>query len=170
MFFRWLTAKDSHHTDTIITSNLFHVQEPSRLVNKNKLFAKSTLKIFNFRKSGNLPYTEHTWKIYVTDIFDMENDKTENNCNILQLVFDPQNKGKGRAIGDIDVRLGALKVSKNLQATRSRQLFRDEQLVLLPTDLNGPTRKLYLVVFDPAYPDTFLGCAKIRHLKPRTVK
>lgn len=106
----------------------------------------------------------------MTDIFDIESEKTEANCNTLQLVFDPQDKGKGKSIGDIDGRVGKLKVTTNYLQKPMKQLFRDEDLVLLPSDLNGPSRKLYIVIFDPNHPDSFIGCAKIRHLKPKTVK
>lgn len=56
-----------------------------------------------------IPHTEHLWKIYVTDILDSNEDSSD--CNILQLVFDPDNAGKGKAIGDIDARLGKIKIA-----------------------------------------------------------
>uniref|UniRef100_A0A182R615 Superoxide dismutase copper/zinc binding domain-containing protein n=1 Tax=Anopheles funestus TaxID=62324 RepID=A0A182R615_ANOFN len=151
IYFRWLAAKESNHSDTLIHSNLFHTRDQSR-------------------KMGNPAYTEHMWKIYVTDIFESEAQNAEENCNKLQLVFDPQNRGAGNAIGDIDGRVGALRITTNARQIQYPQLFHDHQLVLLPSDLYGPSRKLYVVVFDPNHPDTFLACAKIRHQKPRTAR
>ncbi|XP_062551258.1 uncharacterized protein LOC134216338 [Armigeres subalbatus] len=149
IYFRWLAAKETHHSDTLIYSNLFHIREQSRKLN-------------------NPPFTEHSWKIYVTDI--LENDNAEENCNKLQLVFDPQVQGAGKAIGDIDVRLGNLKITTNSQKSKIPQLFNDRDLVLLPSDLYGPSRKLYVVIFDPVHPDTFLACSKIRHLKAKSAR
>ncbi|XP_053680518.1 uncharacterized protein LOC128731419 [Anopheles nili] len=151
VYFRWLAAKESNHSDTLIHANLFHVREQSR-------------------KMGNPSYTEHMWKIYVTDIFESDAQNAEENCNKLQLVFDPQNRGAGSAIGDIDGRVGALRISTYAKQAQYPQLFNDRELVLLPSDLYGPSRKLYVVVFDPSHPDTFLACAKIRHQKAKTAR
>ncbi|XP_055586324.1 uncharacterized protein LOC129738996 [Uranotaenia lowii] len=151
IYFRWLAAKESHHSDTLIYSNLVHLREQSRKLNSPE-------------------FTEHAWKIYVTDIFENDADNAEANCNKLQLVFDPQVRGSGKAIGDIDARIGSLKITTNSKKQRSPQLFNDKDLVLLPSDLYGPSRKLYVVIFDPVHPDTFLACAKIRHLKPKSAR
>lgn len=116
------------------------------------------------------PTTNHTWKIYVTDIFDKNTRESENDCNVLQLVFDPQNLGAGKAIGDIDLRIGKIPVATNVRDRDARELFRDDGLVLLPIDLTGPHRQLYVVVFDNLHPEDFLACAKIRHVQPKVVK
>lgn len=110
----------------------------------------------------------HSWKIYTTDIFDQTADRIEENCNVLQVVYDPQNYGKGNSIGDIDKRVGKLNISEDIQKLSIRQLFRDEQLHLMPADLNGPSRKLYVVIID--HNNDFLACAKIRELETRVVK
>ena len=115
-------------------------------------------------------FTEHSWKIYVTDIFDTDHSRPEDNCDYLQLVFDPQNRGKGNAIGDIDLRRGKIRVAVDSKIQESKLLYRDDQLVLLPSDLAGPQRRLYLVIFDPARPHDFLACAKIRHVQEKVVK
>lgn len=47
-------------------------------------------------------------------------------------------------------------------------MFHDNQLHLLPADLNGPSRKLYVVIID--HKNDFLACAKIRQLETRIVK
>uniref|UniRef100_A0A182IXP5 Superoxide dismutase copper/zinc binding domain-containing protein n=1 Tax=Anopheles atroparvus TaxID=41427 RepID=A0A182IXP5_ANOAO len=151
IYFRWLAAKETNHSDTLIHANLYHTREQSR-------------------KMGNPAYTDHVWKIYVTDIFESDAQNAEENCNKLQLVFDPQNRGAGSAIGDIDGRVGPLRISTDSRSNKYPQLFNDRQLVLLPSDLYGPSRKLYVVVFDPNHPDTFLACAKIRHQKPRVAR
>lgn len=148
IYFRWLAAKETDHHDTLIYTNLYNLQEAQESV----------------------PYTNHSWKIYVTDIFDADNERSENNCNILQLVFDQQNLGNGKAIGDIDLRLGSIKIATNGQKQMIRQIYHDQELVLLPSDLNGPQRQLYVVVFDNLHTENFLGCAKIRHVRPRMIK
>lgn len=112
--------------------------------------------------------SSHSWKIYTTDIFDQTTDRIEENCNVLQVVYDPQNYGKGHSIGDIDKRVGKLNISEDIHKLSIRQLFRDDQLHLLPADLNGPSRKLYVVVVD--HKDDFLACAKIRQLEAKVVK
>ncbi|GAB0087396.1 uncharacterized protein DMENIID0001_016930 [Sergentomyia squamirostris] len=151
VYFRWLAAKETDHADTLIYSNLYHVRELSR-------------------KTGNAPFTQHIWKIYVTDILNSDNERLDENCNILQLVFDPGNRGDGKSIGDIDSRLGMLKIATNPHVQELRILFRDDSLVLLPSDITGPQRQLYLVLFDSNNPENFLACAKIRHVKPRKLK
>ncbi|XP_056632651.1 uncharacterized protein LOC130442509 [Diorhabda sublineata] len=146
VYFRWFSTKDNH-TDMLITTDLYHVR------NKE-----------NFSKS--LEYTEHSWKIYVTDILDSEETRHVDNCNILQLVFDPDNKEKGKALGDIDKRLGKVKVSTDYSRYKYKTLFRDTKLLLLPSDLTGPQRRLYLVLFESKHQDVFLGCAKINYNSP----
>ncbi|XP_057663655.1 uncharacterized protein LOC130898401 [Diorhabda carinulata] len=147
VYFRWFSTKDNH-TDMLITTDLYHVR------NKE-----------NFSKS--LEYTEHSWKIYVTDILDSEETRHVDNCNILQLVFDPDNKEKGKALGDIDKRLGKVKVSTDYSRYKYKTLFRDTELLLLPSDLTGPQRRLYLVLFESKHQDVFLGCAKINYNSPK---
>lgn len=150
IYFRWLVAKESDHRDTLIYTNLYHTQNSS---------TKSEFKRF----------TSHAWKIYVTDIFEKNDERPENNCNILQLVFNPQNAESGQSIGDIDSRLGKINVAAK-QNVENRELFRDESLVLLPSDLTGPQRQLYIVIFDPLHANNFLACAKIRHIRPRMTR
>jgi hypothetical protein len=86
----------------------------------------------------------------------------------LQTIYDPQNYGSGNSIGDIDLRVGKLNISEDIQKTNVRQLFRDEKLQLLPSDLNGPSRKLYVVIID--HKNEFLACAKIRQLETKVLK
>ncbi|XP_031842214.1 uncharacterized protein Rsod isoform X2 [Nomia melanderi] len=147
VWFRWLGghARDNT-TDTIIYADLYHV-------NKQKL--------------QSVDYTEHYWKIYVTDIFDLGKDKSS--CNILQTVFDPDNAGNGKAIGDIDMRLGKIKVATN-HHKRYKTLYRDSELSLLPADLLGPHRLIYLVIFHPTHDDSFLVCTKINRWKTISTK
>lgn len=151
IFFRWLAAKETDHHDTLIYANLFHVR------NLTENMAK-------------IPFSKHYWKIYVTDIFDKDTDRSESNCDVLQLVFDPTNVGNGKSIGDIDGRLGQIKVSTDAQKYDVRELYHDDELVLLPSDLTGPHRQLFVVLYDSDHPKKFFACAKIRHIRPRTVK
>ncbi|KAL6264113.1 hypothetical protein P5V15_004191 [Pogonomyrmex californicus] len=141
VLFRWLGGQVGNDTDTIIHTNLYHVHK---------------------QKLQSLKYTEHHWKIYVTDI--LETGKDKNNCNILQNVFDPNNSGDEKSIGDIDVRLGKVKVAIDTKE-KYKTFYRDPELSLLPTDLLGPHRHLYLVIFHPVHEDSFLACAKINHRK-----
>lgn len=150
MWFRWLAAADGDARDTIIHTDLWHIG------------AEAT--------AAHAPFTNHSWKLYVTDIFDTDAERAEANCNVLQLVFDQQNRGAGRAIGDIDARLGSLQVATRHERQRAPQLFHDPTLELLPSDLSGPQRQLYVVVFDNRHPDVFAACARIRHIQPRAVR
>lgn len=151
VFFRWLTTKQSDHSDTLIFSDLFHVQDSQ--MNK-----------------GTDPFSKHSWKIYATDILDSTDDKNEEDCDTLQIVFDPQNRGNGESIGDIDRRLGPIRVATDVRKYASPILYRDPELMLFPYDFMGPQRRLHLVIFDPTHPGKFLTCAKIRHLQPRVIK
>lgn len=146
IYFRWLSAKRSDHSDTLIHSNLYH----------------------NQKIPDDTYHTSHSWKLYITDIFDDKSDRPEENCNVLQLVFDPQNLANGKSIGDIDSRLGNINIATKMRSVR--QIFQDDLLKLLPNDLTGPQRQLYVVIFDSVHTENFLGCAKIRHVRSRMVK
>lgn len=146
VYFRWFSTKDNH-SDMLITTDLYHIR------NKENI-------------SRSLKSTEHSWKIYVTDILESEETRHADNCNILQLVFDPDAKGDGKAIGDVDARLGKVKVSTDYNSYKFKTLYRDEELILLPSDLTGPQRRLYLVLFETKHEDVFLGCAKIQYDNP----
>ncbi|XP_012281553.1 uncharacterized protein LOC105700357 [Orussus abietinus] len=149
VWFRWLGGQAGDNTsDTIIYANLHHVSN---------------------RGLKGADFTEHHWKIYVTDIFDMGKEKGDDNCNVLQTVFDPDNAGSSKSIGDIDSRLGKIKVAVDSRKS-SKKLYRDPELSLLPADLLGPHRLLYLVVFHPTHDDSFLACARIKHHRPIIAK
>lgn len=134
----------------LISTDLYHARDIEKHEQKTKL-------------------TEHYWKIFVTDILDSDNEG-ENNCNILQLVFNPHSKGEGKAMGDIDRRIGKVKISTDYIRQKYKNFYRDEELILLPSDLTGPQRRLYLVVFETKHSDTFLACAKIRYVHPKNAK
>ena len=142
--------------------------------------------------STAVDFTEHQWKIYVTDIFDpgkgilkINIDKMhqykflsnelffpfidKSNCNILQTVFDPDNAGTDKSIGDVDMRLGKIKVATN-PTKNTKTFYRDPGLDLLPTDVIGSHRLLYLVLFHTNHSDAFLACAKIKHRRPVLAK
>lgn len=143
IYFRWFATKDNQ-SEMLITTDLFHVH------NKE-----------NFTK--NSKFTEHKWKLYVTDILESDNERHKDNCDILQLVFDPDDKGDGKGYGDIDVRLGKIKVSTDYNKYKFKTLYKEEQLILLPSDITGPQRRLYVVLFESKHEDVFLGCSKIRY-------
>lgn len=84
-------------------------------------------------------------------------------------MFDPNNAGLGKSIGDVDARLGKLRVVGD-SSKRFKTFYRDPELSLLPADLLGPHRLLYLVIFHSIREDSFLACAKINHRKPIIAK
>ncbi|KAF5278486.1 hypothetical protein FQA39_LY05975 [Lamprigera yunnana] len=150
VYFKWFSTKDNHQ-EMLVTTDLYRVSKTNHV-------------------SPQLEFTEHPWKIYVTDILDHDEDRIESSCNILQLIFDPYNKGEGSATGDIDLRVGKIKISSNYRRNQYKTLFRDEELILLPSDLTGPQRRLYLVIFDHKHQESFLTCAKIRYETPTAAK
>lgn len=64
VLFRWLGSQTGNDTDTIIHTNLHHIHK---------------------QKLQSLNYTEHYWKIYVTDI--LETGKGIRNCKISYLIL-----------------------------------------------------------------------------------
>lgn len=148
--FRWLASKSSPHAETLIYANLQH-----------------TIKTAQRKSSSDL--IQHPWKIYATDI--VENTRrADHDCNSLQIVFDPQNGEPGKTIGDLDSRLGPIPV--NAYETNSMRSFlkRDETLVLLPSDITGLKRRLYIVIFDAVKTDDIVACAEVRHIRMKVVK
>ncbi|XP_034664777.1 uncharacterized protein LOC117899105 isoform X1 [Drosophila subobscura] len=152
--FRWLAPAEGANGDTLIYSDLYHIKEQP----------------VDLEGSDKRSFTQHHWKIFVTDIFRHDHHRTEDNCNFLELVFDPQGSGPGQGIGDLDMRLGRIAVANNALKIPKRSSFRDAQLALLPSDLTIPHRTLYLVIFDNQHPDTYLACTKIRHVQPLIYK
>lgn len=153
VYFRWLVSKKTDHKDTLIYSNLQHTvktaQRKSVVIDGNQI--------------------EHKWKIFATDIVE-NSHRAEDDCNSLQLVFDPQNSGPGQSLGDLDNRLGKIRINVYDSEKRSDFLVHDDKLVLLPSDLTGPQRRLYVVIFDSMKPDNIIGCAEIRHIRSKVLK
>lgn len=148
--FRWLVSKSSEHAETLLYAKLRHTKE-----------------VAVQRGSSDLSF--HRWKIYATDI--VENTRrTEGDCNSLQLVFDLHQDEPGKTIGDLDNRLGPMPIITQKSKSSRSFLKRDEKLVLLPTDITGLKRRLYVVIFDTAKPDDIMACAEIRHIQPRHLK
>ncbi|KAF4521582.1 hypothetical protein B566_EDAN001302 [Ephemera danica] len=144
VLFRWFGAADG--IDAIIFSNLLPVTEKSNDVNL------------------------HNWKIYVTDVLESEADKARDDCNALQLVFDPHNRGasslcspqnplKCRA-GDLDLRLGQLR-------SGGRHFVRDLWLPELSQSSADSPRSLYLAIFDPVNDKNILSCSRMRRIEPK---
>lgn len=148
VYFRWLASTYTDHSDTMIYSDLFHIQ----------------------KLPVNVSSTEHHWKIYVTDILKNDHHRHEENCNFLQQLFDPDSQGEGQSIGDLDVRLGKIPLATNALKERSRMVYRDSKLVLQPSDLSIPHRTLYLVLFDHWHTQNFLACAQIKQIPPLLYK
>ncbi|XP_023244895.1 uncharacterized protein LOC106647898 [Copidosoma floridanum] len=114
------------------------------------------------------PYTtEHHWKFYVTDILDSSKERAS--CNILQTVFDPDDAGPEKSIGDVDSRLGKIRVASRT-SPGFKSAFRDPELALLSADLLSPHRALYIVIFHPIHEDLFLACAKLKPRRPLVAK
>ncbi|XP_011497265.1 PREDICTED: uncharacterized protein LOC105361711 [Ceratosolen solmsi marchali] len=146
VWLRWIGIESAKYTmDTIIYTYLLYL---------------------NDKKSQDAYLTEHRWKIYATDIFDSGKERIS--CNSLQTVFDPDNAGFGKSIGDIDTRLGKLNISSR-SSMIFRSSYRDPELVLRSVDLES-SRILYLVIFHPTHEDLFLACAKIKLRKSIIVK
>ncbi|XP_022918484.2 uncharacterized protein [Onthophagus taurus] len=137
--------------------------------NKEMLISTDLYRVGDVEKIGKIDVTEHNWKIFVTDILEGHKGRSEENCNMLQLIFDPDNSGNNQTMGDIDLRVGKVKVSGD-KKKRYKTLFRDETLTLLPNDLTGVRRRLYLVIFRNKHPDSFLACAKIQYEHPINAK
>lgn len=74
-----------------------------------------------------------------------------------------------KSIGDIDVRLGKIKIAKDI-FKRKKTFYRDSKLDLLPNYFIGSHRLLYLVIFQSTHSDSFLACAKIQYRKPIVAK
>lgn len=97
-------------------------------------------------------------------------DKSRDNCNFLQIVFNPSDSAS--PAGDLTLRLGKLTVAQTTSrfSKSSRSMFRDPGLSVIPADLLGGRRSLYLVLFDDRHDDSFLACAKIRFHRTVVVK
>lgn len=144
VYFRWAGSHRSNVTDNVIFTNLVHVT--------------------------NRTSSKHRWMIYVTDILDSEADKSRDNCNFLQIVFNPTDSSA--PAGDLSSRLGKVTVVQTTSrySKSQRSMFRDLGLSVIPADLLGGRRSLYLVLFDDRHDDSFLACAKIRYHRSVVVK
>lgn len=146
--FRWISAKEYGESDSYIQADLYHTKAVADKVD----------------------FTEHKWKLFVTDIFDADKGSHEDNCNVLQLVFDPENSGPGKSVGDLDSRLGLIKVATDANVKKTRKLYKDDVINLLKSDMEVTKRSLYVVIYDNRHPDSFLACAKLRPMKPKSSK
>ncbi|CAG4945254.1 unnamed protein product [Parnassius apollo] len=146
--FRWLYARDFDESDAYLLTDLYHTKAVPEKVD----------------------YTEHKWKLFVTDIFDSDKGNHEDNCNVLQAVFDPENNGDGMSVGDLDVRLGLVKVASDPNVQRLRTVYKNDVLGTLRSDMEVTTRSLYVVIYDTRHSDSFLACAKLRPMQPKSAK
>jgi hypothetical protein len=88
-------------------------------------------------------------------------------------VFDPVfSPTPGQAVGDLDSRIGKVKVAGNprIQESSVTRVYHDSGLTSVSVDLLSGQRSLYLVIFDARHHDSFLACAKIREIHPVIVK
>ncbi|CAH0597827.1 unnamed protein product [Chrysodeixis includens] len=148
LHFRWLSARESDESDSYIQADLYHTKAVSEKVE----------------------FTDHKWKLFVTDIFDADKGNYEDNCNVLQLVFDPENSGDGMSVGDLDSRLGLIKVAADANVRKTKTLFKDEVINVLRSDMEVTRRSLYVVIYDNRHSDSFLACAKLRAMQPKSTK
>ncbi|XP_028170007.1 uncharacterized protein LOC114359719 isoform X1 [Ostrinia furnacalis] len=148
LHFRWLSAREFDESDSYVQADLYHTKAVT----------------------DKMDYTEHKWKLFVTDIFDSDKGNHEDNCNVLQLVFDPENSGDGMSVGDLDSRLGLVKVATDAKKKKLKYLYKDEVLNILRSDMEVTKRSLYVVIFDNRHSDSFLACAKLRVMEPKSTK
>ncbi|KAJ0170967.1 hypothetical protein K1T71_013739 [Dendrolimus kikuchii] len=146
--FRWISAKEYDESDSYIQADLYHTKAVAEKVD----------------------FTQHKWKLFVTDIFDSDKGGHEDNCNVLQLVFDPDNSGDGMSVGDLDSRLGLIKVATDANVRKTRRLYKDEVINVLRSDMEVTRRSLYVVIYDNRHADSFLACAKLRPMQPKSTK
>ncbi|XP_049880527.1 uncharacterized protein LOC126376997 isoform X2 [Pectinophora gossypiella] len=146
--FRWIYAQEFEEQDSYIHADLYHTKAVAEKVE----------------------FTEHKWKLFVTDIFDSDKGHHEDNCNVLQLVFDPENAGDGMSVGDLDSRLGMVKVATDANRKKVRTLYKDEVINLLRNDMEVTKRNLYVVIYDNRHSESFLACAKLRPMQPKSAK
>lgn len=146
--FRWLHSQVFDLADSYILADLYH----TKVVNKKVAF------------------TQHKWKLFVTDIYDADRGNHEDNCDVLQIVFDPENSGDGLSVGDLDNRFGLIKVASEGSTKKFKTLYKNEVLHELKADMEVTKRSLYVVVYDDRYEGSFLGCAKLRTVHPKVTK
>lgn len=63
-----------------------------------------------------------------------------------------------------------MKVATDANRRKIKTLYKDEVLNVLRSDMEVTRRSLYVVVFDNRHSDSFLACAKLRTLEPRSSK
>lgn len=146
--FRFITDSTFGEVDSFMEADLYHV----KAINEKSEF------------------TEHKWKLFVTDLYNSDKGKNEDSCNVLHMVFDPGNSAEGLRVGDLDNRFGPIKVAREGNVKRFRKLYKDDVINLLKNDMEITRRSLYVVIYDHRYPDTFLACSKLRTIQPKTTK
>ncbi|XP_072936452.1 uncharacterized protein Rsod isoform X1 [Epargyreus clarus] len=146
--FHWIYSKEYDESDSYIQADLYHTKAVK-----------------------NVEFTEHKWKLFVTDIFDSDKGANhEDNCNVLEAVFDPDNSGDGMSVGDLDSRLGLVKVAADANIMKVRTLYKNEVIDILRADMEVTKRNLYVVIYDNSHTESFLACAKLRLIPPKSTK
>lgn len=62
----------------------------------------------------------------------------------MQILYDPTNQGEGKSIGDLDERLGKIRVGSKDGRHYAKQMFVDHSLVLSLSEYAGKTRRVYV--------------------------
>eukprot|EP00095_Tigriopus_kingsejongensis_P007890 snap_masked-scaffold720_size106930-processed-gene-0.10 protein:Tk07890 transcript:snap_masked-scaffold720_size106930-processed-gene-0.10-mRNA-1 annotation:"hypothetical protein L798_15715" len=116
--------------------------------------------------------TTNNWKIYITDALDSSLDVNGQNCDFLQILYDPENRsGEGCSEeepekcqeGDLKGKFGEVKVGKR-ESMFTKSYHTDTDIEL--PELEG-SQAMFLVLFDPDHQDSFFACAKIRDIPVR---
>ncbi len=125
-----------------------------------------------YHTGDNSKSTQHNWRLYISDALASSSDLQGNNCDFLQILYDPKHKdgqdcseknpGKCRE-GDLGGKFGQVRVGK--QESMFTKSYHTDLNLELP-ELEG-TRSLFLVLYDPDHPDSFLSCAKVREIKTK---
>ncbi|CAG9134499.1 unnamed protein product [Plutella xylostella] len=145
---RWLKSKEENIIDGYIHTDLYHTKE---VTDKGE-------------------FTQHRWKIFVTDVFDPKKENHEDNCNALQLILDPGNKKDSIGVGDLDGHFGLVKIATDGNKKKFKEIYKNEVLNTLRDDIDGTQRRLYVVLYELRGEDSFLGCAQLRTIEPRSTK
>ncbi|XP_041985312.1 uncharacterized protein LOC121737698 isoform X1 [Aricia agestis] len=123
--------------------------------------------LYHVKATKDSEFSQHKWKLFVTDVFDSDKSNHEDNCNVLQAIFDPGNSPDGMSVGDLDSRLGLVKIATDANVKKVKKLYKNDVLTTLRSDIDESRRSLYVVIYDNTLIDSFLACAKLRLTPPK---
>lgn len=148
LVFRWLNNKEFDEKDSFIISDLYHARA---ITDKTS-------------------HTVHKWKILATDVFDSDKNNQEENCNSLQVVFDPEDSETGKSVGDLDHHFGLIKVATDGSKEKFKALYKGDVINVLRTEMEETKRNLYIMIYDHRDTNTYFACAKLRLMEPKSAK